>query len=1020
MKTNLYLILSFFFLSSTALLQAFPMMEEEGLFTINKNRTVANPADTLDERPRQVREIALEKTTEPLAYSNILAVNVSSRTDQVVSDFSVSIDDSPEALNQKIAEAQKAFAAWQQEYERITDSSSNTTAISTAPIFNSSHNILNFRDDSSKIKQILKEQSYTKGIFNWRKSLLLSSISAISLFGIDLYAGSVGSQLVIDQMRTSTCSFLENQTPLFFKEHSDQIMKWMECHSNIKNQEIDTEVQVANRVPVLDIQRYSNIEIPEQQRNLEEDDNNNYYYYQNDVTKSNKKTRKKIADSDIALKKQLAQIRVNQYLSKAIEAEGKPEIIQKWKAVTEINENSIKFFTEASEAYKEKKFIKGDCFKSAGDAYFRLAEVQVKSIEAEIEGKLELAQKWYEVAHQSEYIMEFVIKIPQVFIEGERIKNNILYRIHSGFLSALEAQVKAIEAEIKGKPEIAQKWSEVARANKRSYEFFIQAAKANEKPEKTGERKVAQAFYNIAQSDRYVAAQHVKAIEEEIAFDANKALSNKIDQSCSRDSINAIETEKKSEIVRKWDEITLEVVMKPEIFQKESALLIENKCLDQEGKGVEELAKLAQEFRIKERPAAEITSRTWDEVVDSLEKASEYCQKAIEARAANKEITALYSNISKQEQALAENYRQITEASIQKKETVSTHWGRAIYFAKASDFQLSQVPSLLSNLLTRVETYRHTDIEAMVLKAARQKQAIAEYCRKVVEAEIKYERLDEEEQGKWNQVGNILLEEINLKQPESHRIDSLLRHVMRAHFSGQHEASLYIRAFEQEFTRVEYIRKKVEAYMQRNIKEMRAMNQVYQFTHTFSHEVIESMELLEKFLLQQRDPIYFKLCEEKQFIIEYYRQAIEAHIQGNIKKAKLVYHFSKIYNSKLSIIIQLVKSFSKSVPNSSQQEVLDLYLKTLELEKISFNDHQQAIEACMRGNNKEAAQWNKESESIKVYGDQLFLAVVYLDEATHAKEVGDEEVAAYNFKAFYEAKDLAERYRLEAEAYKYK
>ena len=170
--------------------------------------------------------------------------------------------------------------------------------------------------------------------------------------------------------------------------------------------------------------------------------------------------------------------KVAEQLEKAIEAEanGKSEIAQAWREAVKQNELSLEFYTKAAIAHAAGKKDEAVSWNNAGNVYGHAAAKLEKAIEVEANGKPETAQAWRETAKQYELSSECFTKAGIAHAAGKKDEGTCWNSAGIGYYYAAEKLGKAIEAEGSGKPEIAQAWREVAKQHQLSGESYSKAA----------------------------------------------------------------------------------------------------------------------------------------------------------------------------------------------------------------------------------------------------------------------------------------------------------------------------------------------------------------------------------------------------------------------------------------------------------------------------------------------------------------------------------------------------------------
>ncbi|HLB34591.1 MAG: hypothetical protein A3F67_10665 [Verrucomicrobia bacterium RIFCSPHIGHO2_12_FULL_41_10] len=201
-------------------------------------------------------------------------------------------------------------------------------------------------------------------------------------------------------------------------------------------------------------------------------------------------------------------------LGKAIEAEaaGKPEVAMKWREAAEQHKNSVEPYAQAAQAASGN--TKGVfSWNQIGNAFNNAADKLGKAIEAEVDGKPEIARKYCEVAEKKMCSIEPYTQAARTCAAEEKGQSGQWNNAGSGFYYAADHLGKAIEVEVAGKSEVARKYREVAEQYACSAEPFTQSARAYEQG-KTAEgaswNHIGSRFYNAA-------GQLIRAIEADAA-----------------------------------------------------------------------------------------------------------------------------------------------------------------------------------------------------------------------------------------------------------------------------------------------------------------------------------------------------------------------------------------------------------------------------------------------------------------------------------------------------------------------
>ena len=142
----------------------------------------------------------------------------------------------------------------------------------------------------------------------------------------------------------------------------------------------------------------------------------------------------------------------------------------------------------------------GSNWHNVGRALSNAALQREKAIEAEMSGKLVIAQAWREVSQAHQLVGEILTRSIIARARGSVKEGFCLHNACDGLMKAVEQREKALEAEEKEERGIAQARSVVAAKYQQSSEKFIQAANnergAAEKQAQAAELRIQAALPN--------------------------------------------------------------------------------------------------------------------------------------------------------------------------------------------------------------------------------------------------------------------------------------------------------------------------------------------------------------------------------------------------------------------------------------------------------------------------------------------------------------------------------------------
>ena len=172
---------------------------------------------------------------------------------------------------------------------------------------------------------------------------------------------------------------------------------------------------------------------------------------------------------------------------KAIEADeaSKPEIALKWREAAGKQILSVEPYTKAARTDFHGKngalcLNKALRWDYVGYGFYNAAENLGKAIEADENGKPEIALKWREAAGKNDFSIEPLTKAAIAWGGEKPDVASMWCEAGLGLFNAADELKKAIEADEANKPAIAQKWREVVEKNNLSVDLFTKAAAAYE------------------------------------------------------------------------------------------------------------------------------------------------------------------------------------------------------------------------------------------------------------------------------------------------------------------------------------------------------------------------------------------------------------------------------------------------------------------------------------------------------------------------------------------------------------
>jgi hypothetical protein len=188
-------------------------------------------------------------------------------------------------------------------------------------------------------------------------------------------------------------------------------------------------------------------------------------------------------------------------------------LYQQWREAAKLLSDSIDSYLEAASAYCTGKEEARQSLKKTGDTFYNAAECLRKAIEADVEGKIEVAVAWRASAKAYQEQAEAILRGEEKVAEHHEKRAEILGigRYSSG-TGAATAYENAGKAEAEGKLEVAAAW----RASAKAYEEQARAYQEQADTLLRGEEKVAELHEKRAEAlggKKYGSIDAAKAYE---------------------------------------------------------------------------------------------------------------------------------------------------------------------------------------------------------------------------------------------------------------------------------------------------------------------------------------------------------------------------------------------------------------------------------------------------------------------------------------------------------------------------
>ena len=266
------------------------------------------------------------------------------------------------------------------------------------------------------------------------------------------------------------------------------------------------------------------------------------------------------------------------------------------------------------------------------------------------------------------------------------------------------------------------------------------------------------------------------------------------------------------------------------------------------------------------------------------------------------------------------------------------------------------------------------------------------------------------------------------------RANFLLEHTIKIKRKGNSEmATLYLKFAEQAQSLAGYYQQAAESYVIRTQTVKVVWDKVAELTKVSSDQLTEIVCQLEAVVCrlqyatagksegnQERATLLeLKFVEQVQNSIEYYRQAVEAYIEGNQASGAIWDKAAKSTKANADVLHDVAKQLWNTIPIKSESnlEIVTFYLKFAEQEQSLAAHYRQALKTYVSANQTTEEVCGKAIESAEVSGYQIREAFNRLEKAIQAKSKSKLKIAALYFKSIEEALASAKYYCQAVEAY---
>ena len=187
------------------------------------------------------------------------------------------------------------------------------------------------------------------------------------------------------------------------------------------------------------------------------------------------------------------------------------------RKVAEVKETAAKMEREASEyclkatqAFDAKKYDEGNTLNAVGHAIRTSAEMLIKAIEVDEDGKAAVATKYQEAAEKMERAVSEYLKVIQADAAGKRRVGDDWFYAGLAIKASAEMLVKAIEAGENGKVKMATQYQEAAeKLEREASEYYLKAAQADA----AGKTDEGESWNNAGLAIEASSGMFVKAID---------------------------------------------------------------------------------------------------------------------------------------------------------------------------------------------------------------------------------------------------------------------------------------------------------------------------------------------------------------------------------------------------------------------------------------------------------------------------------------------------------------------------
>ncbi|HLB33591.1 MAG TPA: hypothetical protein VJK54_05090, partial [Chthoniobacterales bacterium] len=397
--------------------------------------------------------------------------------------------------------------------------------------------------------------------------------------------------------------------------------------------------------------------------------------------------------------------------------------------------------------------------------------------------------------------------------------------------------------------------------------------------------------------------------------------------------------------------------------------------------------------------------------------ASEAVEKEVIAKAdKNKLLAELWSKSAAQYQEVAEHYRKVAEAKLNKNNVEVDFLGKVIFSAKDSAFRLKSAAEALEKAV-EATAKGNQPLAELWNKTAAQYQKTAEHYQKMVEAKL---NRNDVETDHWEKLAVFAEDSASQLNSASKALEEATTAKMKG---NQLLAELWSKTAMQYQEIVELVRKAAEVKSNENDEEEDRWGKIADFAKDSVYQLESASRALEEATTAKMKgnqliaELWSKTAVQCQETAEYKRKAAEAKLNGNDEGAD---YWEEVASFAVSAALRLNSAAeavgkAAAVTTKGNQALAELWSKTaVQNQEIAEYD-QKAAGARLSGNNSEVVRWRELASSAnQAFG--LELAAEALEKATETTAEGNQALTELWSKSAVQNQESVEFFRKAAEA----